>query len=136
VQEVAYTVIGTDDNGCKAMAQVDLQVSDNCDAYSLPSAFTPNGDGHNDLFRVHTYSVPKSFNMQVFNRYGESVFSSTDINTGWDGTLNGSEFLVNTVTTNVFATSAISLPSGKTVASVTLPASTNQGALHVFAIAA
>ncbi|HWK04253.1 MAG TPA: gliding motility-associated C-terminal domain-containing protein [Puia sp.] len=91
VQEVAYTVIGTDDNGCKAMAQVDLQVSDNCDAYSLPSAFTPNGDGHNDLFRVHIYNVPKSFNMQVFNRYGERVFSSTDINTGWDGTLNGSQ---------------------------------------------
>jgi hypothetical protein len=41
----------------------------------------------------------------------------------------------DTVTTNVFATSPISLPSGKTVASVTLPTSADQGELHVFAIA-
>jgi gliding motility-associated-like protein len=90
-RDISYTVTGTDVNGCPARTQVDLQVSDNCDTYPMPSAFTPNGDGHNDLFRVVTYSVPKSFSMQIFNRYGERIFSSTDVNTGWDGTRQGSQ---------------------------------------------
>jgi gliding motility-associated-like protein len=86
---ISYTVTGTDMNGCKATAQVNLQVNNNCGDYMLPTAFTPNGDGLNDLFRVVTYNVPKTFNMQVFNRYGGIVFASNDISVGWDGTIKG-----------------------------------------------
>jgi gliding motility-associated-like protein len=87
--DISYSVTGTDMNGCKATAQVNLQVNNNCGDYVMPTAFTPNGDGLNDLFHVVTYSVPKAFNMQVFNRYGGIVFASSDINAGWDGTLKG-----------------------------------------------
>ncbi|MVT41518.1 T9SS type B sorting domain-containing protein [Chitinophaga oryziterrae] len=88
-QDISYTVTGTDINGCKATAQVDLQVNNNCGDYLLPTAFTPNGDGLNDLFHVVTYNIPKTFSMQVFNRYGGIVFASNDISAGWDGTLKG-----------------------------------------------
>lgn len=59
----------------------------------IPNAFTPNGDGLNDLFRL--VGLPPEniteFHFQVFNRWGEVVFSSREIETGWDGTLNGED---------------------------------------------
>jgi len=55
--------------------------------YSIPSAFTPNGDGHNDLFRVRTGDVPRSFKMLIFNRFGGKVFESANIDAGWNGNI-------------------------------------------------
>jgi hypothetical protein len=80
-------------------------------------------------------SVTLSFSDWTLNGGSASVQAGNTlaITTPYRDTTSGGR---DTVTTNVFATSAISLPSGKTVASVTLPASTNQGSLHVFAIAA
>src|SRR5690606_18542296 len=55
----------------------------------VPNAFSPNGDGLNDVFRVTgiTYQQLKVF--MVFNRYGQEVFATTDVAKGWDGTYNG-----------------------------------------------
>jgi gliding motility-associated-like protein len=57
----------------------------------IPNAFTPNGDGLNDYFRI--LGLPPEnitqFNLQIFNRWGQLVFSSKDILEGWDGKLNG-----------------------------------------------
>ena len=57
----------------------------------IPNAFTPNGDGLNDFFRI--VGLPPEnitqFNLQIFNRWGQIVFSSRDILEGWDGMLNG-----------------------------------------------
>jgi hypothetical protein len=80
-------------------------------------------------------SVTLSFSDWTLNGGSASVQAGNTvaITTPYRDTTSGGR---DTVATTVFATSAISLPSGKTVASVTLPASTNQGALHVFAIAA
>lgn len=57
--------------------------------FFIPSAFTPNGDGLNDLFLVKANFEPKSFEMTVLNRGGEMMFISRDINIGWDGQLRG-----------------------------------------------
>jgi gliding motility-associated-like protein len=57
----------------------------------IPNAFTPNHDGKNDEFRVIGLP-PESitrFNMEIYNRWGQSVFHSSDVTVGWDGTLNG-----------------------------------------------
>lgn len=54
----------------------------------IPNSFTPNGDGHNDIFRVPP-GVPLSLQeLDVFDRWGNRVFVSNDINRGWDGTFN------------------------------------------------
>jgi gliding motility-associated-like protein len=57
----------------------------------IPNAFTPNGDNLNDNFRMT--GIPEEnitrFNLQVFDRWGEAVFSTGDIATGWDGTFIG-----------------------------------------------
>jgi gliding motility-associated-like protein len=56
---------------------------------SVPNAFTPNGDGHNDIFRVHYSIAPLRFRMNIFNRYGQSLFSTSDATAGWDGNARG-----------------------------------------------
>ncbi len=53
-----------------------------------PTAFTPNGDGHNDEFKVGGQYI-STFEMKIFNRWGEQMYTSSDINQGWDGTFRG-----------------------------------------------
>ena len=54
----------------------------------IPNSFTPNDDGMNDTFGIAGEAV-KEFNMQIFNRWGQKVFESTNANTRWDGTYLG-----------------------------------------------
>ena len=54
----------------------------------IPSAFTPNGDGLNDSFGAKAEGI-KFFKMQIFNRIGELIFESDNIQTQWDGTYQG-----------------------------------------------
>lgn len=55
----------------------------------MPSAFTPNGDGINDLFKVK-YPFPlKQFNMVIYDRWGEKIFETNSIDGAWDGTWKG-----------------------------------------------
>ena len=55
----------------------------------MPNAFTPNGDSHNDVFRIppDTYLNLREFS--IFNRWGNKIFTTTDITKGWDGYTNG-----------------------------------------------
>lgn len=58
--------------------------ADECELH-IPTGFSPNHDGVNDLFRAISYcSVPK-FDLHVYNRWGELVFETTDIESGWNG---------------------------------------------------
>lgn len=50
----------------------------------MPNAFTPNGDGLNDAFGGIGEGITE-YNMQIFNRWGELIFESNDINNQWDG---------------------------------------------------
>jgi gliding motility-associated-like protein len=59
-----------------------------CKVY-IPNAFTPNGDGRNDVLRVYGTEQLTAFHLQIFNRYGQLVFETRDKNKGWDGRING-----------------------------------------------
>lgn len=59
-----------------------------CELY-FPSAFTPNSDGKNDLFRMISSNVLSSYSLVVFNRWGQVVFETHDKADGWDGTMHG-----------------------------------------------
>lgn len=54
----------------------------------IPSAFTPNGDGRNEVFKPVGQYI-KSFEMYIFDRWGLQLYHSTDMNAGWDGRVNG-----------------------------------------------
>ena len=85
-----YSITATDINGCQKTfsTHVVQQNCTDCDAY-IPSAFTPNGDGLNDLFKPKINCAVKEYHLSIFNRWGERIFISRDINKGWDGTYLG-----------------------------------------------
>ena len=57
--------------------------------YFIPNAFTPNGDGKNDQFRVIGLYKNIDFRMYIYDRWGTAVFESDNIDQGWDGISNG-----------------------------------------------
>jgi gliding motility-associated-like protein len=60
---------------------------DNCPIYTLPNIFSPNGDGDNDSLRpIPDYRFIDSVNVLIYNRWGQEVYQSNDINFKWDGT--------------------------------------------------
>ncbi len=63
-------------------------IIDIIEAYTVdvPSALTPNGDGVNDVAYVRGWGIKKLVDFKIFNRFGELVFTSSDISQGWDGT--------------------------------------------------
>jgi len=83
-----YTVYGMNDYGCKDSATVTVRL-DNTTYQSAPSAFTPNGDGLNDVFKITPLKYQKLVEMRIFNRWGQAVFYTNNPDKGWDGTFNG-----------------------------------------------
>ena len=81
-----YWLEGTDKSGCKATDSVSVS-SKACPPVGVyvPSAFTPNGDGRNDVFRPKVFGVVRNYSFSVYDRYGQLVFSSRDPGLGWDG---------------------------------------------------
>ncbi|MFT3883976.1 MAG: PKD domain-containing protein [Flavobacteriales bacterium] len=58
----------------------------------VPNAFTPNGDGYNDLFMpIVRDALPTGYDLRIFDRWGLEVFHSAQPNTGWDGRVNGQD---------------------------------------------
>lgn len=55
----------------------------------MPSAFSPNGDGNNDLFRPRVYDAVTNYQLKVYNRWGSLVFQTNDPRIGWDGYCSG-----------------------------------------------
>ncbi|MFN0276442.1 MAG: Ig-like domain-containing protein [Chitinophagales bacterium] len=54
----------------------------------IPNSFSPNGDGYNDYFVIEGLNLLSSFNLKIFNRWGDIVFENTDLNILWDGSSN------------------------------------------------
>ncbi len=84
----AYWVTVVDAHLCadSALAVVGY---DNCCKPFLPDAFTPNGDGRNDIYRLRWKGDVKNLVFSIYNRYGERVFVSYQPDVGWDGTFHG-----------------------------------------------
>jgi gliding motility-associated-like protein len=51
----------------------------------LPTTFTPNGDGNNDVLYVRGWGIKELVTFEIYNRWGALLFQTNDINTGWDG---------------------------------------------------
>lgn len=81
------TLIVQNEFGCSDTTQRLVVVDPNYVIY-LPNAFTPNGDGLNDIFHAKGHYISK-FEINIFDRWGELIFSSNDITKGWDGTVKG-----------------------------------------------
>lgn len=87
-QTTTYVVYGYDINGCEDSAQVTVIVDSTMNE-TIPTGFTPNGDGMNDIFRPTGIRFQSMIEFRVFNRWGQQMFYSTNYKNGWDGTYNG-----------------------------------------------
>jgi gliding motility-associated-like protein len=87
-EPTTYYVWGLGENGCRNIDSVKINI-DYRDNLFVPSAFTPNGDGKNDVFRVSNITFQKLQEFRVFNRWGQEIFSTTDPQKGWDGSWKG-----------------------------------------------
>ncbi len=90
-----YWLTVTDNNNCKASDSIrifcDTVLRNDELSIWLPNAFSPDGDQINDVFsaKITPDVVPAAFNMKIFNKWGEEIYSSDDITKGWDGTFKG-----------------------------------------------
>jgi gliding motility-associated-like protein len=79
--------IYTDSNGCTNTSSDSFTVRLN-DLLAIPDAFSPNGDGKNDTFRILATNV-RDYAMSIYDRWGMQVFKTKDITQGWDGRYQG-----------------------------------------------
>jgi gliding motility-associated-like protein len=81
---IASNLVGCADTFC-----TDVVISEEFVLYA-PNAFTPDGDGKNEMFFLYGNDIdPSEFELQVFNRWGELIFSSSSLSSGWDGAYKG-----------------------------------------------
>jgi gliding motility-associated-like protein len=85
-----YYVTGKSSDGCTSKDSIEVKVVNAGTAnLNIPSAFTPNGDGRNDCFRIKALGSVSWFVLKIYNRWGENVFSTSNTMDCWDGTFKG-----------------------------------------------
>lgn len=78
-----------DTNGCALAGSASITSPfQNC-LVVMPTAFSPNGDGNNDVFRPRIYDAVKQYTLSIFNRWGAMVYQTQDPQAGWDGSYKG-----------------------------------------------
>jgi len=86
-----YYVTVTDANGCSATDSVIIYVNLSCNSIFVPDAFSPNGDGINDVFSpmAETPACVESMTFDIYDRWGNKIFESYSLNSAWDGNYKG-----------------------------------------------
>lgn len=90
-ETTTYEVLARNAAGCEALALVTVTVVQlACEEpfIFIPNAFTPNGDGVNDVFFIRGNNFDELY-LAIFNRWGQRIFESNSADIGWDGTFDG-----------------------------------------------
>lgn len=93
--DITYTVTAYTQEGCTGTDNIFVRFIKGPDIY-IPNAFSPNGDGLNDVFRPLPVGILQIEFFRVFDRWGKLMFSTTAYMKGWDGTVNGNIAAVGT----------------------------------------
>jgi gliding motility-associated-like protein len=86
---IRYTVTAIDSIGCSATDNLVVTVLKIGPEIYVPTGFTPNADGRNDVLKPTVYGITQQYYFSVFNRWGQRIFFTTVIGKGWDGYWNG-----------------------------------------------
>ncbi|TAD90635.1 MAG: gliding motility-associated C-terminal domain-containing protein, partial [Bacteroidetes bacterium] len=86
-----YAVVARDANGCSDTDSITVVFGLNADfrLFQLPNAFTPNGDGNNDCFGIRKWGNVAVKYFEVFNRWGQLIFTSKNASNCWNGNFKG-----------------------------------------------
>ena len=82
-----YILNVTDSIGCVNSDTVEVNIKGDI---FVPNTFTPNGDGDNDLFEIKGENI-ESFELWIYNRWGEKIYNTTEISDFWDGKFEGNK---------------------------------------------
>ncbi|MEI6950793.1 gliding motility-associated C-terminal domain-containing protein, partial [Paraflavisolibacter sp. H34] len=88
-QPGTYWLEVTDRDNCTGRDSVIVRLKNCMEGVYVPNAFTPNGDGLNDVFKALVYGNVRSYSFQVYDRSGKVVFQTTTPGTGWNGAYRG-----------------------------------------------
>jgi gliding motility-associated-like protein len=92
VSTTTYAVTATNSAGCTATEIVNITVDIRCNEFFIPDIFSPNGSGPDANERFCAFSnCVRLYSLIIYNRWGEEVFETTDINSCWDGNKDGTE---------------------------------------------
>lgn len=87
--DIKYYLTGTDQFGCTGRDSIRIRLFRLDPDMYVPTAFTPNGDGNNDVIRPILLGMKSLTYFKVYNRFGELVFYTTEKEKGWDGIYKG-----------------------------------------------
>jgi gliding motility-associated-like protein len=86
-----YWLKVTDKNNCEGIDSVLVSQKECIKGFYIPSAFTPNNDGKNDVFKPLLFGDVESYEFKIYNKWGQVVFVSSDMKTGWNGKVKGAD---------------------------------------------
>ena len=92
IQSSTYIIYVTDTNGCKNSDTINIVLNG---ALFVPNTFTPNSDGINDFFEIKGEEI-KTFELWIFNRWGELLYNTKSISDFWDGTYKNAPVQIDT----------------------------------------
>lgn len=110
IDSVIYKLIVSDEAGCEDSASVKVKVFKTNPYVFVPTAFTPNNDGRNDLLRPIAVGIKRINYFSVYNRWGQLVFTTTENGRGWDGMIGGKPQNTDTFVWMVSASDYIDRP--------------------------
>ena len=87
--DIVYKITASNNIGCTASDSIRVKVYNLPPDIYVPSAFSPDKDGINDVIRPIALGIKRLENFSVYNRFGELLFKTSDIGKGWDGTYKG-----------------------------------------------
>lgn len=86
-ENITYTVTATTPQGCSGMDAINIKVYRGPEIY-VPNAFSPNGDGRNEVLKAIPVGIKEFKYFNVYNRWGQLIFSTKDAGKGWNGEVN------------------------------------------------
>ncbi|MBY0481414.1 MAG: gliding motility-associated C-terminal domain-containing protein [Chitinophagaceae bacterium] len=89
VDSITYKVTVTGEAGCFAIDDIKVKLYKSGPEIFVPTAFTPNADNKNDILRPITVGIAQLHYFNIYNRWGQLLYSSSEMGKGWDGTING-----------------------------------------------
>ena len=88
-EDIRYKVVGFSREGCRDSAYLNVKIFKTKPTIFVPTAFTPNNDGKNDLLLPIAVGIKNIEYFSIYNRWGQLVFSTRINGNGWDGKING-----------------------------------------------
>lgn len=88
-EDIRYKVVAYSDEGCRDSAFINVMIFKTMPTVFVPTGFTPNNDGKNDILKPIAVGIRNIDYFNIYNRWGQLLFTTTINGNGWDGKING-----------------------------------------------